>query len=453
MLAEKLLHIDQLQAQIGQAGPLPEERKKQLDFKFRLDWNYHSNANEGGTLTRAETRSLMVGLVAVGNKPLKDVLEMRGHDEVVREIVKLGQNEARLSEKRIKDIHRAIIHEMDPEKKQWIGIWKQKPNEIIISTQGEKVDFLPPSEVPDAMHDLLNRTNADWDAIMAKKKEAPHPALVAFRFQLEYLAIHPFYDGNGRTARILTNLLLIAAGFPPLIIKTTQKDAYNQLLTEIQTSGAPAELFYEFLADRLLDSQKLVLTALAGGEIEEPDDLDKEIALFKKEILGNPLTHTKKNADTVADFLENRFPPFVEVLLAKLEAFSELFLEINYLGKLNTGVRLLEIPLAPKHLSLNQRTESNMDTNFAETGFIHVDIHLLNLKSNLAYNLWLSLQADFLDFQINIKCVIGEEEIQLLTLKYGESFTDQQVQASVAKITRAVMHHIKANQQPTLNDF
>ncbi len=290
MLAEKLLQIDQLQAQIGQAGPLPELRRKQLEFKFRLDWNYHSNANEGGTLTRAETRSLMVGLVDVGNKPLKDVLEMRGHDEVVREIMRLGRNEARLSEKRIKDIHRAIMHETDPEKQAWIGVWKQKPNEIIISDLGEKIDFLSPSEVPAAMHDLLNRTNADWDAIMAQKKDAPHPAQVAFTFQLEYLTIHPFYDGNGRSARILTNLLLIAAGFPPLIVKTDQKTAYNQLLTEVQANGPPPELFYEFLADQLLDSQQLVLAALAGQEIEEPDDLDKEIALFKKEILTNKLT-------------------------------------------------------------------------------------------------------------------------------------------------------------------
>jgi Fic family protein len=458
VLAQKLLLIDQLQAQIGQAGPLPPRRQKQLEFKFRLDWNYHSNATEGGTLTRAETRSLMVGLVDVGNKPLKEVLEMRGHDEIVREILKLGQNQARLSEKRIRDIHQAIIHEPDPKKQPWVGQWKTVPNEMIISDLGEKHEFLPPSEVPTAMHDLLDRTNAAWDAIVAHKKDAPHPAWVAFRFQLEYLGIHPFYDGNGRTARILTNLLLIAAGFPPLIVKTDHKNAYNHLLTEIQTSGAPAELFYEFLADRLLESQQLVLAALAGDEIEEPDDLDKEIALFKKEILANPLAHAKKGTETVIDFLENRFPPFVEVFLAKLEAFSELFLELrsNFYWVSTEDLHKYFgdyweypfIPLPSNTASLKAWLNTNPIDDFAILEIIGVNKSLIGLKSNPKYNLWVELRVYLHDFQIGIECEVGGEKIHLLDLHYSTIFTDHQVQAGVAKVARSMMAQIKANQSP-----
>jgi Fic family protein len=450
VLAQKLLLIDQLQAQIGQAGPLPPPRQKQLEFKFRLDWNYHSNATEGGTLTRAETRSLMVGLVDVGNKPLKEVLEMRGHDEIVREILKLGQNQARLSEKRIRDIHQAIIHEPDPKKQPWVGQWKTVPNEMIISDLGEKHEFLPPSEVPTAMHDLLDRTNAAWDAIVAHKKDAPHPAWVAFRFQLEYLGIHPFYDGNGRTARILTNLLLIAAGFPPLIVKTDHKNAYDHLLTEIQTSGAPAELFYEFLADRLLESQQLVLAALAGDEIEEPDDLDKEIALFKKEILAGELTHARKNGDTVTDFIGNQLLPFLEVYLEKASSFFELFIKIDshiYFLSNPTGSDYL-YTLPDLALSLKDWLEINPGAASRQLEQIRFITSLSTLKSSPEYHLSVSLEIKLAEFSIDFGCTVGAENIPLLTLKYREAIGQAQAQAAVAKVARSMMAQIKANQSP-----
>src|SRR5689334_15305184 len=120
---EKRDQIDQLQQKINAYGELSSEVKKKINYKFRLDWNYYSNTMEGNTLTIDETRSVMVGNITVDGKPIKDVLEMKGHDEVIANILKIGKGELRISEKRILDIHKGIMHEEDESNKKKIGKW------------------------------------------------------------------------------------------------------------------------------------------------------------------------------------------------------------------------------------------------------------------------------------------------------------------------------------------
>lgn len=189
-------------------GKLTHEQLQKINHKFRLEWNYHSNSMEGNSLTMEETRSVMVGNLLVHDKPYKDVAEMKGHDAVIAAILNIGKGESRLSEKRIKEIHACIMYEDDPDKKRKIGVWKNENNEII-NPKGEKYTFVDWALVPEKIHDLLNRTNADIDAFQSNNKNAPHPIDVALQFHLEYLDIHPFYDGNGRTARILLDNRLL----------------------------------------------------------------------------------------------------------------------------------------------------------------------------------------------------------------------------------------------------
>lgn len=242
--------IDLLKEQIEQHGKLTPDQLSKVNYKFRLEWNFNSNSMEGNTLTINETKSLMIGNVNVHQKSLKDVLEMKGHDAVVEEILKIGKGEVRLSEKRIKDIHKSIMHEDDPNKKRLIGEWKEEGNEII-NGKGEKYTFLPRDEVIDAIHDLLNRTNAAIDAVNGNKKNAPHPLDIAFDFHLEYINIHPFYDGNGRTARILSNLILISLGYPPFWITVKERDVYYNYSADIQNHWGSPDLLKEFLAEQI----------------------------------------------------------------------------------------------------------------------------------------------------------------------------------------------------------
>lgn len=262
-------HIDELKAKIDSFGKLQDEILKKINYKFRLDWNYHSNAMEGNSLTRQETRSIMINNVTIDGKTLKDILEIKGHDQVISEILQIGKGELRLSERRIKDIHKAIMHEDNPAFHGKIGEWKTEDNHVI-NYKGEKFYFSHHSEVKDEMHELINwlsKVSENTDASDIKR----HPVYIAFELHLRFVSIHPFYDGNGRTARILMNLILISFGYPPVILKLKDKNTYNQYLADIQGYGGASDLFMEFMGKQLINSLELMLRAIDGKDIDEAE--------------------------------------------------------------------------------------------------------------------------------------------------------------------------------------
>lgn len=367
---DKRFQIDQLQQKIDGYGMLNDEIKKKINYKFRLDWNYYSNSMEGNTLTMDETRSVMVGNLTVGGKPIKDVLEIKGHDEVVSDIIRIGKGEIRLSESRIREIHKGIMHEEDPEKKIEIGVWKKHAN-YIYNYKGEKFEFVAPAEVAERIHRLLNKTNAGIDAIQNKQKDAPHPIDLALQFHLEYVLIHPFYDGNGRTARILTNLLLISFGYPPFWVKTEERNIYNQYIGDIQGYGGEPDLFFECASDMILRSQQLILDAIEGKNIEEKDDWEKQVSLLKKELSDKEEVKLKKSLNSVMGVFENSVFPLIEKLTKKLSTFQDLFSERRLLfGTMTTQRIIKDISIAKKLIVENQNDYLNeMKFTYSLVGF------------------------------------------------------------------------------------
>ncbi len=267
-LKELIKRIDELQAQIQAHGKLDNETLKKINYKFRLDWNYNSNVMEGNSLTKMETRTVMINNITVEGKPLKDIIEMRGHDEVITNIMKIGKGELNLSEARIKEIHKSIMYEDDSEKKMNIGIWKPH-NNYLYNYKKERIDFTPYGEVKEKMHELVNWLNTQNEKIKVNDKKALHPLILAFEFHLKYIRIHPFYDGNGRTARIFMNLILIAFGYPPVIVKLEEKRQYYQYLSDVADYGGEPGLFYEFMGGLLVRSQVEVLKAMKGEGLED----------------------------------------------------------------------------------------------------------------------------------------------------------------------------------------
>ncbi len=262
MLQSLLNQIDAQKIAIATHGNAAGAAIKRANYQLRLDWNYHSNAIEGSSLTREETRSVMINNITVSGKPLKDIMEMRGHDEVVTQIIAVGRAEQRLSEARIRAIHTAIMYEETAEARTKIGVWKTVAN-YLYNYRGERIDFTEPHLVANEMHDLINWYSAAYEKIETKKQDAIHPLLLAFEFHLRYVTIHPFYDGNGRTARIFTNLILIAHGYPPAIVKTEDKEVYGRYLADIQVYGGEADAFYTFMAQQVLEAQNLILAAIS----------------------------------------------------------------------------------------------------------------------------------------------------------------------------------------------
>ena len=330
-LNQLLQQIDENQAKITANGKFDDAILKKINYKFRLDWNYYSNRMEGGTLTREETRSVMVGNISVEGKPIKDVMEMNGHDKVVLEILKIGKAEQRLSESRIKEIHKAIMHEENSEKANEIGQWKKSPNEVI-NYKNEKIVFAPPSEVANRIHSILDLLNTQLDSFLNNKKEKRHPLLITSDFHLNFISVHPFYDGNGRTTRIFTNLILIACGLPVVIIKDDQKDRYYRCLADIQAYSGNPELFYSFIAERIIESQNIILNAIAGKEIEEIDDLDKRIALLEKKVSTDDKVKERRSAKSISAVLSKFAFPLFEQMQLKCEKLNGLFFENSNIG-------------------------------------------------------------------------------------------------------------------------
>jgi Fic family protein len=372
-LPELLQRIDELQARIVAAGPLSPEAKRKLDYRFRLDWNYHSNVMEGSQLTRQETRTIMMGNVTVEGKPIRDIVEMQGHDDVVLTLLGMARGELNLSEKRIKEIHKAIMHEDDPAKKDWPGNWKKHPNHIY-NFKEERFDFTPPEEVPEAMHRLLDRTKAALESIRRNDKDAPHPTVVAFDFQREYVTIHPFHDGNGRTARIFSNLLLLSFGYPPAIIKAEdqEKTAYNRLLAEVQVYGASPDLFNAFMAERLIRSQELVLEVLDGKDIDEMDDLDKRLQLIDAKLASvDPKDEIQRvrGAETTLFLLDEWGYDLLEQAIPVAQKFNRYFLNTQHdISLINAGASIKFVDEASKFVVSQLSQSINAKKEFLERG-------------------------------------------------------------------------------------
>lgn len=452
-LKDLLQTIDALQQRNAAAGPLSAEVKRRLEHKFRLEWNYHSNVMEGSSLTREETRSIMLRVMNIENKPDKDVMEMRGHDEVITPLLRMAKGEVNLSEARIKEIHKTIIHEEDTEKRKQLGQWKKEQN-YVTNYRGERYDFVQPAEVAEAMHQLLDRTKADIDKIERKAKDAPHPALLAFDFHREYVTIHPFHDGNGRTARIFSNLLLMRFGFPPVVIRVRDKNTYNQLLAEVQGYGAPTEAFNEFMGQRLIQSLELVEDAIAGRTIEEEDDLDKRLTLLDKELAAadpNERLERVLSKETLSWMLDTWILPMLQQGIPVAQKFNKYFVNINHqIGIMNVGhVPFTEEPAADTINKVRETwqaqgdrvglSDSKVYLHLSYGSFKHFGTRAFGCNYNLEIKLDYHSYSVFVDgFDREVK---NEQFVERRLLHIP--FTPKEQADAVRRLGAAVMQHME----------
>ena len=256
-----LKDLDNLKKEIDDFKPFPKEVEDRVMQKFRLEWNYHSNAIEGNSLTYGETVSfLMYGLTAKG-KPLKDHLDIRGHNEAIKFLLSIVKDEREITESDIRALHETILvepYEVDavtPDgkpTKRWItlGNYKTVPNSVKTRT-GEMHYYSSVEETPALMKELM----AFY--VNAIKNTSIHPLVLSALFHHRFVAIHPFDDGNGRMARILSNLILMRNDLPPIVIRKddVERDKYYQVLSQADT-GELIPLI-EFFADQLKRSLEI----------------------------------------------------------------------------------------------------------------------------------------------------------------------------------------------------
>ena len=279
-----LAKSEQLKNELDNLRPLNAEAEARIMQKFRLDWNYHSNNLEGNSLTYGETKAFILFGITAGKKPFKDYLEIKGHNEAINWVVDLVKGKTELTEVFIRQLHELLLKESSesfaqtpdgkPSKKKIeVGKYKTLPNHVLTAT-GEMFYFATPENTPIEMHELL-----DWFRKEREKSDV-NPIILASLFHYKFIRIHPFDDGNGRTARILMNFILMQYGFPPVIIKTEDKENYYGVL-HLADVGEH-EPFIEYIAENLVNSLEIMIKGAKGENIEESDDLDKELALLER---------------------------------------------------------------------------------------------------------------------------------------------------------------------------
>ena len=202
-----LSQIDRKKAELDKRRPLTEGELERLNEEFTVEFTYNSNAIEGNTLTLRETDLVLRGLT-IDRKPLKDHLEAVGHKEAFDYVRELVNENAPLNERIIKQIHYLVL----ADKKDDRGVYRRVPVRIM----GAHTEPAQPYLIMPKMEQLLLDYDASEDHVVTKLA----------RFHIEFESIHPFIDGNGRTGRLLVNLELMKAGYPPIDIKFTDRAAY-----------------------------------------------------------------------------------------------------------------------------------------------------------------------------------------------------------------------------------
>ena len=232
-----LNHIDQLKANLSQFRPLTAAETEALRQEFIVEHTYNSNAIEGNTLTLQETQLVLQG-ITIDQKPLKDHLEAVGYKEAYEYMEQLAREQRELTLHEICSIHSLVLADRQEDR----GRFRRVPVRIV----GALVTPAQPYQIEPMMSALL----ADMDSLYRHLHVVEKAALFHLRFE----AIHPFIDGNGRTGRLLMNLQLIKAGYPPINVKFSDRRRYYQAFDDYARNGSPdtmTTLIAEYLEQRL----------------------------------------------------------------------------------------------------------------------------------------------------------------------------------------------------------
>ena len=238
-----LKRIDKYKKLIDSHRPLKPEEVKQLDAYYRVGLTYTSNALEGNTLTIGETKVLLEDGLTVGGKPLRDSLEAVGHARAYDFMLQQARTQPMVfSEDTVRELHRLFYVGIDQAR---AGVYRD--HQVFITG----ADYIPPApdQVPAKMAGFIDNLN--------RIAESMHPVNLAAYAHRRLVDIHPFADGNGRTARLLMNLILVNRGYQIVSIPPVLRQEYIDALQTAQQKDNPSDQpFRELIANCEFESQR-----------------------------------------------------------------------------------------------------------------------------------------------------------------------------------------------------
>ncbi len=236
------------------------ERLKNLDrdlrdallIQFRNLWTHASTAIEGNTLTLGETAFVLGEGLTVSGKPLKDHQEVVGHARAIELVYGQVQADKPLSEANLFALHAAVQTEPVMDVYKPLGDWKVEPNSTVMVVGEEQVifEYAAPGNVPDLMRQWLALFERFRATPKMSRKMGRDEALTAYvHLHAAFVRTHPFWDGNGRLARLVANIPVLRAGFPPIIIPKEGRQEYIAALTEYHHQAGTIAKGEELLPD------------------------------------------------------------------------------------------------------------------------------------------------------------------------------------------------------------
>jgi Fic family protein len=293
--------------------PLNSALLKNLEGWFRVELTYTSNAIEGNTLTRKETAVVIEKGLTIGGKTIREHLEANNHAKALDFIHSLvNKKPSELQQKHLLSIHEIILHGIDDAN---AGHYRSIPVRI----SGSAVVMPNPRKVPDLMDEFFLWLNNQNNMNVVEFAGEAHYRLVT---------IHPFVDGNGRTARLLMNLLLMMAGYPPAIIRNNDRLKYINALEKSQLGGSK-EAYNNIIINAVNRSLDIYLKAVNG---EPASDLTENATLLKigqlAKLVGESVSTirywTEQNLLEVADSSEFGYSFYDNAMVRRCQQIKEL---------------------------------------------------------------------------------------------------------------------------------
>ena len=229
-LEEKKLKLDSYR-------PLPPALVKKLDEWFSIELTYNSNAIEGNTLTKRETALVVEKGLTIGGKTVREHIEAINHAIALNFIQDFAtKSKKQITFNDILDIHRIILKGIDDDN-------AGRLRKIPVYIAGSDIELPSPLQLPDLVNDFIEWLHITQD----------HPLIIAAQTHYKIVTIHPFVDGNGRTARLIMNLLLLQTGYPPAIIELTKRKKYIDAIEMAQQTDDLSD-FYIFIFESVEQS-------------------------------------------------------------------------------------------------------------------------------------------------------------------------------------------------------
>jgi Fic family protein len=234
--------IDSMKKIIDQHRPLSTNVVKSLREKLIIDWTYNSNAIEGNTLTMSETKVVLEG-ITIGGKSVTEHLEVINHKEAIEYIEIIIKEKKDLTEWTVRNIHQLILKDIDNN-----NAGKYRNENVTISG----ASHIPPNHIiiSEVMQELFAEYDREWNDY--------NPVIKACLLHGEFVKIHPFIDGNGRTARLILNFELMKYGYTPIVITKSRRAEYYEALDLAHTTLDYSK-FISLISDFLIDSELLWL--------------------------------------------------------------------------------------------------------------------------------------------------------------------------------------------------